>query len=149
MPDYREVLFEMEKERNKIQGELDILNDGIAAVEVLMRKQMTVQVTQSNAAFHGMGTKEAILKLLSSQSEPLSAGIIAQKLLEGGIQTRSSDFVSTVRSTLHPLTNSGDVDRVEDGYRIKKLDADITISAPAPNSLAATYPNEKPLPFRQ
>ena len=120
MADYREVLLEMERERNKVQAELDILNDGIAAIEVMMRKQMTIQVTQSNAAFNGLGTKEAILKLLSSQGDPLSAGMIAQKLLEGGIQTRSADFVGTVRSTLHPLASSGEIERVEDGYRLKR-----------------------------
>ena len=117
--DFRSALEELRAEEKRLQGELDVVRASIPGLEFLMRRDQPKAVPPM-ARFSGMGVKEAITQLLTDNS-PLMPSDITRFLLEGGIQTRAADFVSTVASTLNSMKADGLVERVENGWRLSRV----------------------------
>jgi hypothetical protein len=139
--DYHEVLAELRAEETRLLAELNTVRASIPGIEILAKRQLRVSAPPM-ARFAGMGTKEAILRLLRGSERPLMPADIARLLMEGGIQTKSADFPSTVTSTLNQLKAENLVSRVEDGWQLgngrRPLSKDFIVSHGAPNSLVET-----------
>ena len=133
--DYQEVLKELRAEEARLESELEIIQATIPGVE-LLAKRMTTQPVTAEIMFgppkslpvetvgffpySGMGTKQAIVRYLNSQPFPQMPSVIAQALLDGGIQTKSADFAGMVATTLTQMkAYDGTVERVETGWKIK------------------------------
>jgi hypothetical protein len=148
--DYRAVLNELRAEEKRLLAELEIVRSSIPGVELLSRRTQMVEVPPM-ARFSAMGTKEGILTLLEEHQKPLASGDISRLLLEGGIQTKATDFTSTVTSTLNTLKTDGLVYRVEDGWTVAKLRFDGGKKVVLSNGsvVSATLPNGRPQPSEQ
>ena len=146
--DYHEVLAELRAEETRLLAELNTVRSSIPGIEILAKRQLRVSAPPM-ARFAGMGTKEAILTLLRGSERPLMPAAIARLLMEGGIQTKSADFPSTVTSTLNQMKAENLVTRVEEGWKVaivrRPLNQEVLISRGAPNSLVETMTRSSPL----
>lgn len=160
--DYREVLKDLRAEEKRLTDELEIIRGMIPGAELMARRmpeaaEPQLLPTSHTKAFAKMGTREGILHLLGGANRPLMPAEITRMLLEGGVQTRSTDFSGMVGSTLTQLRGDDLVERKDEGWVItsKAMQAardKVTVSPPAPHSLAAThlYPtNASQRPLKQ
>ncbi len=120
--DYHKMLTDLRSEEQRLVTELDAVRAMIPGAEVMARRMPSsapsppLPISMSRFPYFGMGTKEAILRLLSTSANPLMPSDITKALLEGGVQTRASDFAGTVGSTLTQMKGETLVERKEDGW---------------------------------
>lgn len=121
--DFREVLHELEAREEQLMQELNDIKTAKPALERLARSAPAPQrPIVFQGAYAGLGTKDAIITLLVGQSKPMGVSAIAQALLDGGVKTKSADFVAVVKSTLGQLKTEEKVDRKEDGWVALPMD---------------------------
>lgn len=131
MTDYLEVLRELESRERELKEELAEIQAakpalvrlagkhafGAQMVPITSVPQTVLTATATPIGrFTGMGTKEAVIALLSGIAGPLSVAEITSALLGGGIKTNSQDFASVVKSTMAQLKGEGKAERKEDGW---------------------------------
>ena len=122
--DFRNALRELRAEERRLEDELQVIRRTLPGLE-LMASRMPPEENSHTVRYAKMGTKQAIMELLKQEdtntlSKSLTAAQIAQLLLAGGIQTKSTDYVRSVSTTLSQLGMDGLVERVEDRWKIKK-----------------------------
>jgi hypothetical protein len=133
--DYRAVLKEMREDEARLESELKIIQTTIPGIELLASRMPEISpapvwgVPRAAAnldtewatpkPYVGMGTKEAILAYLRVSPFAVMPAVIAKSLLDGGIQTTSSDFAGMVGTTLTQMKSADLVDRLESGWVIK------------------------------
>lgn len=117
--DFRKLLKDLRAEAQRLEDELSTIRAMIPGAE-LMASRMPIVPQPERMMFSAMGTKDAVLHLLASQTSPIASGDIVKELINGGIRTNSADFSSTVGSTLYQLKKDGALEKVEDGWRIRR-----------------------------
>jgi hypothetical protein len=120
---YRDVLEELKAEEKRLVAELEAIRAMIPGAEVMASRMPPVQAlsfqpppTPARITFSGVGPKQAILNLLAQSEKPLMPAEITRQLLEGGIQTRSTDFSGMVGSTLTQMKGDNLVERKDEGW---------------------------------
>jgi hypothetical protein len=117
--DFRKVLKDLRAEEKRLDTELSTIRAMIPGAE-LMASRMPISREPERMIFNTMGTKDAIIALLATQTSPVVSGDIVKELINGGIRTTSSDFSSSVGSTLYQLKKDGAIEKLEDGWRLKR-----------------------------
>jgi hypothetical protein len=117
--DFRKVLKELRAEEKRLDDELLVIRKTIPGIE-LMASKMAPEAGARATRYASMGTREAILNLLTEEhTNSLTRDQISETLLAGGIRTTATDFAGSVSTTLSQLRASGHVDRVEDRWKIR------------------------------
>lgn len=145
---YAEVLKALETEEGRLLTQLSTVRAAKPAIILLMNSQKPEEQIpefepglEPVGRFAGIGATKAIPILLAEKSVPMTTREIMDALKAEGWTTNSTDPVGTVSATLSQLRDSA-VTKVGDGWR------SLTVSAAAPNSLAASvlYPNASQRP---
>jgi dsDNA-specific endonuclease/ATPase MutS2 len=133
---YEAVLQDIDKQERMLESQLAKIRAArpalLALLEDVESKENKVTPFFSAAVkYSTMGTKEAVLDVLSESSQPLTSGDIAQKLRDGGIRTQSTDFVSVINSTLASLKKMipQKAERLDDGWIIAKSENQSVLSS--------------------
>lgn len=114
--DYREVLRDLKREEKRLESELLTIRSMIPGAELMASRMPSIQIP-SNRIFQTMGIKEAVITYLGRQVSPVASGDIVRELINGGIQTKSSDFAGSVNSTLYQLKGK-EIEKVSDGWKL-------------------------------
>ena len=120
--DYVALLAELRAEEQQLQKDIDAVRSAIAGAEVMARKQPLLSLPfreiMSNRPYEGMGTKQAILRLLADTPKPIMPMELSRILIERGVKSSANDFAGNVSSTLTQMRQEGIIDRLEDGWVI-------------------------------
>jgi hypothetical protein len=125
--DYREVLKDLRAEEARLAGELETIRSTIPGVELLAKRvfpetinlPLPVRPITAKGKYSDMGPKEAISQLLGEVLEYMMPSDIAKTLLDGGVVTKSGDFVGMVGTILTQMKGDGLVERSEYGWKLK------------------------------
>lgn len=128
--DYQEILKELRAEECRVQEELDTLRDALGALEIMASKMSPATPSRNGSMkqkqiYTMMGTKDAILYLLSTLDRPIKVADISRNLLSGGLHSRADDFSSTIYSSLTQLKATGLVERMKHGWILASSKEDI------------------------